>query len=262
MLLSVAHAGRAYPDWLAAQARGGRAALESLEDPWVDRLVEPAIAAGIGAVIALAPRAAIDCNRAHDDVDPAVVRDAGFTRPTARARGGLGIIPGRTAAQGHLWHRPIDRPELEARLAEAHRPFHDAIRAELHRLVERFASALLLDCHSMPSPPGGGPDIVFGDRYGRTAAGWLTAEALRVARAAGFTAALNDPFAGGHTIERHGAPRRGVHALQVEIDRRCYLAADGRSTGPGFGRVAAFLDRLALELGSALRDQQLPAAAE
>ena len=86
----------------------------------------------------------------------------------------------------------------------------------------------------MPPPPTGVPPIVFGDCRGRTADAWLSAEAAgdRHARS-GFEAGLNDPFAGGHVIERHAAPARGVHALQIEIDRRCYLDATLKSPGPG-----------------------------
>src|SRR5215213_7212483 len=54
VLLSVPHSGREYPPWLIANAAGGRPALESLEDPLVDRLVWRAVAQGIGAVVARA----------------------------------------------------------------------------------------------------------------------------------------------------------------------------------------------------------------
>ena len=262
VVLSVAHAGRDYPEWLIEQARGGRPALESLEDPHVDRIVEAAMGHGVGAVIATAPRAAIDCNRSEDDIDPAVIRDSAGVRPTARARAGLGIVPGRTASQGALWRRPITRSELERRLDQAHRPFHQAIESQLSALVDRFGGALLLDCHSMPPPPGAGPPVIFGDRHGRTAAGWLLAEALRIARAAGYAAGVNDPFAGGHTIARHGAPGFGVHAIQIEIDRRCYLCADGRTLAPQSARASALIERLAVGLGTMLRDRAMPAAAE
>ena len=93
-------------------------------------------------------------------------------------------------------------------------------------LLDRFGCALLLDCHSMPPPPTGVPPIVFGDCRGRTADAWVSARgAGDRPSAAGFEAGLNDPFAGGHVIERHARPARGVHALQIEIDRRCYLDA-------------------------------------
>jgi N-formylglutamate amidohydrolase len=72
---------------------------------------------------------------------------------------------------------------------------------------------------------------------------------------------VNDPFAGGHVVERHGAAHLGIHALQVEIDRRCYLT-DESEPSEQFDRVARFLERLALELGRELLGSRLAAAAE
>ena len=105
MLLSVPHSGRDYPDWLLGLASAGKASLTSLEDPLVDRLVWRAMQRGCGAVIARTPRAAIDCNRAEDEVDPSVIDGARRGKVTARARGGLGIVPARTQQHGYLWRR-------------------------------------------------------------------------------------------------------------------------------------------------------------
>ena len=262
VLLSVPHAGRDYPDWLIDSARSGRAALQTLEDPLVDRLVEPAIAAGFGAVIARTPRAAIDCNRSEEDIDPAVIRGSRPGPTSARARGGLGIIPARTVSHGSLWRRPVDRAELEQRIAGAHRPYHEAIDRALKGLLARFGCALLLDCHSMPTPSPRGPQVVIGDRFGRSATRWLTAEALTIARQRGFTASVNEPFAGGHVVERHGDPARGQHALQIEIDRSCYLEPDGRTLSGRAADAAALITALAEGLGGALLGRGLPAAAE
>lgn len=251
VLLSVPHSGRDYPRWLLANAAGGRAALESLEDPLVDRLAWRALAGGIGAVVARAPRAAIDCNRATDEIDPAVIADAASEAVGARARGGLGIVPSRTVPHGRLWRRPIDRAELERRIAEAHSPFHAAVAEALERLVETHGRALLIDCHSMPGRTGQA-EIVVGDRHGGSAAPWLAAHAAAIAAADGWSTALNDPYSGGYVVERHGRPERGVHALQVEIDRSCYLAPNQRSAGPGFDRAARLIERLAFGLAEAL----------
>jgi len=251
VLLSVPHSGREYPQWLLANAAGGRAALESLEDPLVDRLAWRAVASGIGAVIARAPRAAIDCNRAADEIDPAVIVDAGCDPVGARARGGLGIVPSRSAPHGRLWRRPIDQVELELRVAEAHECFHSALAAELERLAAHHGRALLIDCHSMPHRRGQA-QVVFGDRHGASAAAWLSGEAARIARAGQWSVAFNDPYAGGHVVERHGRPERGIHALQVEIDRSCYLGRDQRRPGPGFDRAARLIEQLAVGLGEAL----------
>lgn len=251
VLLSVPHSGREYPQWLLANAAGGRPAMEGLEDPLVDRLVWRAVSRGIGAVIARAPRAAIDCNRSPDEVDPAVIADAASDAVGVRARGGLGIVPSRSAPHGRLWRRPIDQAELERRISEAHAPFHDAVAGELERLAEAHGGALLVDCHSMPRR-NGQAEIIFGDRHGGSAAPWLASEAARIARSNGWSAALNDPYAGGYVLERHGRPERGVHALQIEIDRSCYLARDLRSPGPGFDKAARLIEQLAFGLADAL----------
>ena len=262
MLLSIPHSGRDYPDWLIESAAAGKAALTSLEDPLVDRLVWRALKRGCGAVIARTPRAAVDCNRAEDDIDPSVIDGAGRGRVTARARGGLGIVPSRTQRHGFLWRRPITPAQLHDRLDQAHRPYHRAIDEAIGLLLDRFGCALLIDCHSMPPPPAGTAPVIFGDRRGRTADAWVSRAAVEAARRGGFKAGLNDPFAGGHVIERHGRPGRKVHALQLEVDRRYYLDETLREPGPGFDRTAEFIDRLAVELGEALIARQFATAAE
>jgi len=262
VLLSVPHSGRDYPDWLVESASAGKPALTVLEDPLVDRLVWRAIKRGCGAVIARTPRAAIDCNRAEDDIDPSVVDGARRGRVTARARGGLGIVPSRTQQHGYLWRRPITPAQLVERLDQAHRPYHRAIENEISLLLDCFGCALLIDCHSMPPPPEGTPPVVFGDCRGRTADAWLSRDAVEIARSCGLEAALNDPFAGGHVIERHGWPSRNVHALQLEVDRRSYLEETLRTPGDGFDRIATFIEALAAELGEALLGRQYATAAE
>ena len=262
VLLSVPHSGREYPEWLVAMAGAGREALATLEDPLVDRLVWRAVQRGAGAVIAVTPRAAVDCNRGEDEIDPAVIEGGRYKRVTARARGGLGIVPGRTQHHGFLWRRAIGERQLEERLDQAHRPYHAAIERQLAALVDRFGCALLLDCHSMPPAPAGVPPVVIGDCRGRSAAGWISREACEIARRCGFEAGLNDPFAGGHIVERHGEPSRNVHALQIEIDRRCYLDRRLVEPGSGFDDAAWLIDALTLELGEALLGQQFATAAE
>ena len=252
VLLSVPHSGRDYPDWLVAMASCGRGALTALEDPLVDRLVWRAVERGTAAVIARAPRAAVDCNRAEDDVDPSVIEGGSPGRISARARGGLGIVPGRTQNHGYLWRRSIGSRQLEDRLEQAHRPYHRALEEQLDALAGRFGCALLLDCHSMPPPARGVPPIVFGDCHGSSAAPWLSAEAVRLTRAAGFGTGLNDPFAGGHIVDRHGRPDAGIHALQIEIDRAAYLDIDLDEPGPGFEDTAAMIETLAATLEASL----------
>ena len=260
VLLSVPHSGRDYPADLLARARSGRASLERLEDPLVDRLVAGAIDRGVGAVIARAPRAMIDVNRAVEEIAPAAIIGRCGDAPTARARAGLGVIPTRLGGMGDLWRCPIDETEFERRLTVVHRPYHDALAQQLALLGETWSDVLLLDCHSMPPRPGD-PNVVFGDRHGTSAAPWLVEAAEAIARGRGFAVARNAPFAGGHVVERHGRPRLRVHALQVEVDRGAYCQRDSRTPGVGFDRVAMLFEALCTDLGSAL-SRRLDDAAE
>ena len=262
MLLSVPHAGTDYPDWLIRESRLGRPSLEPLEDPLVHRLVWRAAALGIGVVAASAPRAAIDCNRGpHEmDVPDSIVPGAD---PGPRARGGLGLVPSRTPRHGELWRRPVSVQEIERRMAEAWTPYHALIDKQLAELRRRHAEVMLLDVHSMPARNPLLPRLVIGDRHGRTAGAWLGDLARRTADEFGYRTAFNDPYAGGHVVERHGRPADGVHALQLELDRACYLSRDQRTPGKGFDSTARLLEALARGLGEALLARTaLPEAAE
>src|ERR1700747_3182565 len=70
VLIAVPHAGRAYPGSLLERMRNPGFAALRLEDRYVDRLAESVAAAtGASLLVANAPRAMIDLNRAADDVD-------------------------------------------------------------------------------------------------------------------------------------------------------------------------------------------------
>jgi N-formylglutamate amidohydrolase len=151
---------------------------------------------------------------------------------------------------------------LKLRIETIHRPYHQALSSCLDDLIAIHGEAILLDCHSMPSRPRGQANFVIGDRHGTSSAPWISAEAARIVRSAGFSAALNDPYAGGAIIKRHGKPIDGVHALQLESDRSLYLDRDARSAGPGFDRIAGLIEALATGLGAALLARSLREAAE
>ena len=262
VMLSIPHAGREYDEAVLANATQGRRALETLEDPLVDRLCWRAIGAGIGAVVQNVPRAVIDCNRGEEEVDPGAIAGVSPMPVGPRARYGLGLVPSRTQRHGTLWRRPIGLAELKHRVEQVYRPYHLALAECLDQLHGWSSDSLLLDIHSMPASAGAPADLVIGDRHGTSASAWLSAEAARLTRLAGFKVALNDPYAGGAIVALHGRPADGIHALQIEIDRSTYLQRDGRTPGPGFDRVASMVEMLAVGLGNSILDRGLGEAAE
>src|SRR5512139_4136249 len=156
VVLSVPHAGRDYSDRLLQSARLTRRHLESLEDRFVDQLIERALETGATAIVARRPRAEIDLNRDEREVDPSIIAPpppARTVMPSARTRGGLGLIPARISGAGPIWHKAIESGELARRIREIHRPYHAALAEALEQARARFGAAILLDCHSMPPRP-------------------------------------------------------------------------------------------------------------
>jgi N-formylglutamate amidohydrolase len=261
VLIAVPHAGRDYPAALLANATVPRQRLEALEDRHADALAASAIAAGTVALIACLPRSWLDLNRDEREIDPATVTPpppAHRLIQSAKLRGGLGLIPRRIPGAAELWRAPVPAAELQARIDTYHRPFHAAITHELSAMRARFGPVLLIDLHTMPplsaEAPAGTPQIVIGDRYGRSVAPALVDRLTAVAAGFGLSVARNAPYAGGYTLDRHGAPGRGIHAVQIEIDRTLYLEDDRRTLGPGaamaMAMVAALTDAAVDELST------------
>jgi N-formylglutamate amidohydrolase len=264
ILIAVPHAGRAYPSTLLDRMRHPSFAPLRLEDRHVDLLAQ-AVAEETGAslLVAHAPRAMIDLNRAPDDVDWEMFgrgmtagRDGGVGSytPGRRARSGLGLIPRRLPGLGELWKRRHDEADLAARISGVHQPYHACLAAELAALRERWGVALLVDLHSMPplARPAGqlAAEFVLGDRFGASCHGSLVAGAFAHLADRGRLAAHNRPYAGGYVLERHAAPARGMHALQIEIDRVSYLDTRLTEVGPGFDAMAELLSGLVRRLAA------------
>lgn len=259
ILIAVPHAGRDYPEDLTAAMRDPRWAQTRLEDRFVDRIGEDvAEATGAALLVAKAPRALLDLNRAPDDIDWGMVADAGAKRPPSsaanrRARGGLGLVPRRLPGMGEIWKRRLTRAELQARIDEVHRPYHREAADILERLRDRWGAALLIDLHSMPPLRGLGDErepveFVLGDRFGASAAGSLSAHTLRFMAQAERKMAHNRPYSGGYVLERQAAPRRGIHALQIEVCRSIYLDAQFDQPGPRLPAVTRVLSGLVRSL--------------
>ncbi len=269
VLVAVPHAGRNYPSGLLADLRCGESTSLRLEDRFVD-LVGRGIAraTGVDLLVAHAPRAMIDLNRAPDDVDWGMVERDPAGDPalrahlSPRARSGLGLVPRRLPGVGELWRRSLSGSELQARIEGVHTPYHAALAERLEAIRARWGAVLLVDLHSMPplSVRAGlvAPEIVIGDRFGASCHGSVVAATFAHLAVLRREAAHNRPYAGGYVLDRHAGVRRGVHALQIEIDRRCYLDAMLREPGKGFDRLVEELSGLVRVQAAAMAELSRP----
>ena len=77
--------------------------------------------------------------------------------------------------------------------------------------------------------------------------------------AAGLRVARNAPFAGAYVAQAYGRPSRGVHVVQVEIDRALYMDEARVEPLPGF---AAFRDLIGGVVAELVQPTGLALAAE
>ena len=177
------------------------------------------------------PRAWIDLNRAADELDPALISGAPRALRSARINAGLGVIPRVVAESRIIMHGKMSMREAKARITQCYLPFHAELLRQLETARATHGMAILFDCHSMPhealvgSPMinGARPEIVLGDRFGASCDRWIMDAALDLFSKAGFRVVRNAPFAGGYITQHYGRPSRGIHALQIEIDRALYM---------------------------------------
>ncbi|HTQ12709.1 MAG TPA: N-formylglutamate amidohydrolase [Rhizomicrobium sp.] len=238
------HSGRVYPPEFAAQSPLGALSLRRSEDAFVDGLFSTAVGFGAPLIVARFPRAYCDANRSPAELDSAMFegRLAGAIDTTSpRVNAGLGVIPRIVRDGAEIYRAKLAPREAEERLAKLHRPYHAALARLIEMTVARHGAAVLIDCHSMPSAAVV-PDVVLGDRYGMSASPALVRHAQRVFESLGFSVARNAPYAGGYTTHVHGRPARGVHALQIEINRSLYLDEERIEPGPRYESLRARLD--------------------
>ena len=276
VIIAAPHGGRAYPPALTERMRDPDFAALRLEDRHVDRMADSISAAtGAALLVAHAPRAMIDLNRAPDDMDWSMVAGgapsgARHSAANRRARSGLGLVPRRLPGMGEIWKSQITRDDLEERIEGIHRPYHTALANALEDLRDRWGAVLLIDLHSMPplrarhagEQPG---EFVIGDRFGASCSHRLVASAFAWFEQNRRIAVHNRPYAGGYVLDRHAAPARGIHALQIEVCRGSYLDARMEEPSGRFAGVARTLSGLVRALAGEVAElggQRLSLAAE
>ncbi|MBW9086688.1 N-formylglutamate amidohydrolase [Rhizobium wenxiniae] len=218
-------------------------------DHYVDELFADAPELGAPLLVAHFPRAYLDVNREPYELDPRM-----FDGPlppyvnigSMRVAGGLGTIPRIVAENMEIYRKRLSVDEGLSRIETIYKPYHACLRKLIARTHARFGMGILIDCHSMPgnirlSGSDVRPDFIIGDRYGTSASAELSRAALHFFDEMGFSAVRNKPYAGGFITEHYGRPVRGLHALQIEINRSLYVDEVTLEKKAEFPLVAAAL---------------------
>jgi N-formylglutamate deformylase len=266
------HSGRVYPPNFLAVSRLDQTTLRRSEDFFVDELIAGVVRRGHPVMRAHFPRCYVDVNREPDELDPRMFegRLPSFANTRSmRVAGGLGTVARVVGDAQEIYDRRLPVDDALSRIETLYKPYHRALRRLFTRIHRDFGTAVLVDCHSMPSTAGAKDerpraDVVLGDRYGTSCAGVISDVVDTTLRSLGYTVSRNKPYAGGFITEHYGNPAAGLHAIQVELNRSLYMDEKRYVRSATFERVAEDIDILADRLAAIPLEELRPyrAAAE
>jgi formiminoglutamase len=187
-------------------------------DWWIDQLYAFAREIGATTVRTRLSRSVIDCNR-----DPS----------------GASLYPGQTTTglcptetfDGEPLYSSAgpDEAEIDRRRAAYFDPYHAALSAELMRLRTMHRTVVLYDAHSIRSHvprlfEGQLPQFNIGTNGGATCDPALAEAVTAICHASGYGHVVDGRFKGGWTTRHYGRPEDGIHAIQMELSMRGYMA--------------------------------------
>ena len=255
-VFSSPHSGRIYPRAFIEASRLDALTLRRSEDCYVDELFAAVATQGAPLIAARFPRAFLDVNREPYELDPELIlgRLPEFANTQSiRVVGGLGTIARIVSDTEEIYRQKLPVAVALERIERLYRPFHATLADLVQQTQHGFGVAVLIDCHSMPSasvgqPQASRPDFVLGDRFGVSCDSKLTRLVRETLAGMGYDVQLNRPYAGGFITEHYGRPSRGLHALQIEINRALYLDETTLERSAGFERLQRDLRLLTARL--------------
>jgi len=244
------HSGCIYPRAFLAAARLDLAILRRSEDCFVDELLIGVVARGHPLMRAHFPRCFVDVNREPYELDPRMFdgRLPSFANTRSmRVAGGLGTVARVVGDAQEIYSQRIPVDDALRRIEGLYKPYHRALRKLMTRVHREFGTAVLVDCHSMPSAAGPKDerpraDVVIGDRYGTSCPGVVADTIEATLRERGYSVSRNKPYAGGFITEHYGNPAAGLHSVQLEINRALYMDERRFERAASFSTVARDLE--------------------
>ena len=217
LIVSLPHTGTDIPDEFADGLVSPWLARKDA-DWWIEKLYDFADDLGGTIIRTSISRTVIDVNR-----DPS----------------GVSLYPGQattelcptTSFDGEPLYRPGREPDaaaIAARRPAYFDPYHALIRDEIARLRARHPRIVVYDCHSIRSViprlfAGELPNFNIGTNSGASCDPRLASAVEAICDATRFSRVTNGRFKGGYITRGHGAPEKGVHAIQMELACRGYM---------------------------------------
>ena len=223
---------------------------------YLEELYDGAPAAGANLLFACFPNAFIDANRHELDINPDLIDGEwpGPLEPTIKSKLGIGLIHAMCGAGDlPLHHGRLSVADVKDRLDNYYWPYHNELAGLLADHREKYGVAYHVSCHSMSaigskaSVDEGKARSQFdiGDRNGTTCEPGFVDVVKTTLEGFGYEVTVNRHYAGAESIRKHGAPDKGIHSLQIELNRGLYMDEELFTRGDGFQTIRGHLAELA-----------------
>ena len=91
-------------------------------------------------------------------------------------------------------------------------------------------------------------DIVLGNNHDASCAPQLLSYTSASLKRQGLSICRNKPYSGGYTTCHYGKPDKGVHALQIEVNRSLYMDETNIEKHGGFLELSVKVTRFIFDL--------------
>ena len=262
LILSSPHSGNYYPDFFLNKIDVDIEIYRSIEDMFVNDLIQDLSNNDFTKHISKLSRAVIDLNRDKREVEPDnFIGKLGFdAMPSSCVRSGIGLIPVNSPKGKLRYKRKYKVEELMFLINNFYEPWHKDLRKKIDHKLKKFDNVFLIDCHSMPSKDFINnkdlflPDFILGDCFGKTFDIKYVKYIEDFLKEEGFSVVRNKFYSGGYITKSYFDISKNVRTLQIEIRRDLYMDEVNYKKNSNFEKIRKVLTELISSLNTKIID--------
>ena len=238
LLVTSVHSGTFYPDFFIRNLLSDKNLCSSMEDMFVNDLLQGIEENGVNFLKSNISRSVIDLNRKDTEIDLALI-DGVFpyeTEYSQLVRSGIGLLPYRTTKGDVIFKRRFKIGEVLFLINNFYKPWHSNLKKISNDIWNQMGRVTILDMHSMPDAKGL-PDIVLGNRFGKTCnLDIMNYFSYNIERL-GYSVEINKPYAGGFITKEYCNEDKNIQTLQLEINRKLYMDEENFTKNHNFQKL-------------------------
>ncbi|PPR25084.1 MAG: hypothetical protein CFH34_01592 [Alphaproteobacteria bacterium MarineAlpha9_Bin4] len=227
LLIMTPHSGRNYDSKFLKYINLNLNELRNTEDFCVDHLFSQNNKK-FSFLNAKFPRIFVDANRSPLEIDKNMWEDSNlknlFNSNSNKVINGIGVFAKYNLFGKYLYPSKLPFSEAKWRLLNYYFPYHKKIREIINITKNQYKKMVALDCHSMSSAlVNDKTDIVVSNVDNKSSSKELLTLIENSFKHYSYKTKTNDPFKGGFITSNYGNPKKNIHFLQIEINKKLYM---------------------------------------